>query len=460
MNLNKINTVFLIGIGGIGMSALARYFNKLNKKVIGYDLTASALTSTLIAEGINIYFDDKISNIPKEIKQNEDCIIIYTPAVPSNNNHLNYFITEGYKLFKRSQILGIIANNSNAVAVAGTHGKTSVSGLLSHILLSSTKGCTAFVGGIMKNYSSNFVYSPNSSITVVEADEFDKSFLQLQPLNVIITSVDADHLDIYKNYENLKNSFKQFAEKIKPAGNLLIHKSVDLKPNLSESTNYYTYAVDEQADFYASSIKIENGETYFDLHLPKGIIITNLHINLPGRINIENAVAASSMAWLLGVEKEMIFTALSTFTGIYRRFDFQIKTDNLIYMDDYAHHPEEISAMLSSVMEVYPNKKLTGIFQPHLFSRTQDFADGFAKSLSMLDEVILLDIYPAREMPIEGVSSKLIYDRIINTNKTMCLKADLLLEIENREIEFLITIGAGNIGEMRSEIKKLLEKRL
>ncbi len=460
MNFDKIHTVYLIGIGGIGMSALARYFMMLNKKTMGYDLTETNLTKQLVDEGIRVFYNDNPDEIPIEAQNRNNSLVIYTPAIPKNNKLLTYFSNNGFKLLKRAEVLGYIANKSNTIAVAGTHGKTSISGLLSHILSSTGEKCTAFVGGIMNNYNSNFLFSGQAKFTIVEADEFDKSFLQLKPANAIISSIDADHLDIYNKLENLQKGFLEFANQIKPNGNLLIKKGLNISPEEVNKIRLYTYSADEEADIFASNIHIKNNQTYFDINMPGGKILKDLFIQLPGRINIENTVAASGMAYLLGVDEKDIRSGLSSFKGIKRRFDFLLKSERLIYMDDYAHHPKEISAMISSIREVYPDRKLTGVFQPHLFSRTKDFANEFAISLSMLDEVILLDIYPAREKPVEGISAKLIFDNINIENKIMCNLIKLIEEIEKREVDFLITIGAGNIDTLRNKIKSTLEKRL
>ena len=460
MDIKAIHNVYFIGIGGIGMSALARYFNLSGKRVAGYDLTPSPLTSSLIKEGIEIHFDDNPLKISKYIKNKYDSLIIYTPAIPANNKELVYMRKSGFTILKRAEVLGLITNNSKTIAVAGTHGKTSVSGLLSHIFTKSGTGCTAFLGGISKTYKSNFVYSENSEHTITEADEFDRSFLHLNPAHAIITSTDADHLDIYKDHQSLINSFNEFISKVNSSGNVLyqINAKLDLQNIIDKSI--YSYSIDSDADFKAINLRIKNNKSCFDILLSDKSIIKDICILLPGKINIENALAAASMAWLLGISKDAIRKSLGNFKGMQRRFDFKIISDKVIFMDDYAHHPNEISAMISSVKDMYPDKVITGIFQPHLFSRTKDFASEFAKSLSQFDEIILLDIYPAREKPIEGVTSNLILSEITKKNKKICTKDKILEEILKRDIEFLITIGAGDIDRLVPSIQEILEKRI
>ena len=378
-DFKKIHNVFLIGIGGIGMSALARYFHLDGKYVAGYDLTKSPLTLKLAEEGIDIHYLDEISLIPEVIRNDKESMIIYTPAIPNDNKELNYFQNSQYQIFKRSQILGLLTSNKNTVAVAGTHGKTSISGLLSHILTSSGDLCTAFLGGISKNYNSNFYFSENAKYIVTEADEFDRSFHNLNPSHAIITSTDADHLDIYKDHSSLIKSFSEFAGKVKEKGFLLLKEGISIDSNFTNKSKVYTYSTTNKADFTIKNNHYTFGKSTFDILLPDYTSIDGISISLPGLINIENALASASMAWLLGISKEDIKTSLGTFNGIIRRFDFKILTKDLIFMDDYAHHPNEISAMISSVKEMFPDKKITGIFQPHLFSRTKDFAKEFAQ---------------------------------------------------------------------------------
>lgn len=459
MELDKIHKVYCIGIGGIGVSALARYFHAMGKKVSGYDLTPSPLTLSLQQEGIEVHFTDDPSSFPFSEEDKETTLVIYTPAIPSNHKELTWLKEAGFTVMKRSQVLGMIANQKETIAVAGTHGKTSVSGILSYILESSGLGCSAFLGGISKNFNSNLLHHPESPLMVVEADEFDRSFLQLFPGHAIITSTDADHLDIYGEHNALVESFSQFAAQVKPGGFLLLKKGLELNRKLPEAIKAFSYSITEEADFYADNIRIVAGSFHFDLHLSNGKIIDDISLNLPGRVNMENATAAAAMAWLQGVEKGKIKQALSNFKGMLRRYDFQIRTDKRIFIDDYAHHPREIEATVLSLKELYPERKLTGVFQPHLFSRTRDFAEEFAQSLSLLDCIILLDIYPARELPIEGVSSKIIFDQINIKDKYQCSKTDLPGLIERLKPEFLVTMGAGDIDRLVPVIKEtLLEK--
>ncbi len=455
MNLDRINKVYCIGIGGIGVSALARYFKALGKQVSGYDLTPSPLTQQLMAEGIDIHFTDDPSLIPFSPDEKEHVLVIYTPAVPSNHAELNSLREAGFVIYKRSEVLGLIANKKETIAVAGTHGKTSVSGILSYILSVSELGCSAFLGGISKNFNSNLIVS-DSSLMVTEADEFDRSFLQLYPEHAIVTSIDPDHLDIYGNIEAIKDSFSQFVSQIQTGGHLLLKKDLVNIASDQSKLKAYTYSADQKADFYADNIRINTGRYIFDLVCADNQTIKNISLNLPGRINMENAVAAASMAFLLGVNTETIKSGIENFHGMARRFDYQIRSDKVIYIDDYAHHPAELSKTIESLRELYPHKKMTGIFQPHLFTRTRDFAQEFAQSLSELDSVILLEIYPAREKPIEGVSSDIIYNQIKTKDKSLCKKEELLKVISNRKPDFLITFGAGDIDRLVPEIKQIL----
>jgi len=456
VDISKKHSVFLIGVGGIGMSALARYFNNIGKLVYGYDKTETGLTQKLVSEGIKIHYDDNIDLIPDAVTQNRAVsLIIYTPAIPKDNKQLNYFIDNGFKIYKRAEILGAITNNYKTVAVAGTHGKTSVSTLTAHILNGSEISCYAFLGGISKNTNSNLVLPHSNStekIAVVEADEFDRSFLNLNPDIALITSIDADHLDIYENKADLINSFEQFVNNIKQGGILIRKKSITLSVN--SSVKQYTYSLDENADYYALNLKMNKDGTYcFDLMTPIGTIV-GFKTGMPGKINAENAVAAAAIALLSGISRDIVRLQMQSFKGVKRRFDFQIVTDNFIYIDDYAHHPEELKAFIASVIEMFPYKKITGVFQPHLYTRTRDFADGFALSLDMLDELVLLDIYPAREKPITGVSSKIIYDKVKLDKKLICSKNELLAYLKKNKPEVLLTMGAGDIDTLVEPIKK------
>jgi len=458
MNLKNIHSIYFLGIGGIGMSALARYFNHTGKTVLGYDKVETKLTKNLVLEGINIHYADDINIISKDIS-NKNTIVIYTPAIPSNHSELNFFKQNDYKIYKRAEILGLITDNYKTVAVAGTHGKTSISTTTAHIINKSSFNSLAFLGGIAKNYSSNLILpqnNDNETIAVAEADEYDRSFLQLNPYIALISSIDADHLDIYGNKKNLVDTFNQFINKINKKGILVYKKGLELNKNLFPN-KAYTYSFENKADFYATNISInKKGQYCFDLITPFGTM-KNFTSGTPGKINAENAVASITLAHLLGLDEETIKENLEKFEGVERRFDFQINTEHLIYVDDYAHHPAELDAFIDSMKTLFKGKKITGIFQPHLFSRTKDFADEFANSLCLLDELILLDIYPAREKPIEGVTSKIIFDKVKLKTKTMCKLDDIVEVLKNKKLEVLLTMGAGNIDKKVKAIKNSLE---
>lgn len=461
MTFENFHNIYFIGIGGIGMSALARYFNAQGKFVSGYDKTSTTLTDELIEEGIEIHFSDDVHNIPASVRNAEfskqDTLIVVTPAIPKDHSELNYFLNNGYTIKKRSEVLGMITENNFTIAVAGTHGKTTTSSMIAHILKSSGVECTAFLGGISKNYHSNFLHTKESSdknIFVVEADEYDRSFLTLHPDIAVITSMDADHLDIYGDKKYLEDSYRMFAKQLKPEGKLIYKKGLplnDLKLNCSE------YSLKDKCDYSVSEIKIKNHQYYFNWN-NSSVSINDLSSEMPGMHNVENAVAAIAVARQIGISAEKISKAIHSYTGVKRRFDYQLKTDQLVFIDDYAHHPEELRACISSAKELYPGKKITGIFQPHLYSRTRDFVDGFAKSLSMLDSLLLLEIYPAREVPIEGVTSEIIFEKISIQNKIICSKENVLNELGKRKIEVLLTLGAGDIDQLVMPIKKYLEK--
>lgn len=445
MNLNQINNVYFIGIGGIGMSALARYFKNIGKNVSGYDKTPTMLTDELIADGIAIHFEDDIDLIPKDYYI-ENTLVVITPAVPITHSEWNYFIERQYLVMKRAAVLGLITKDTFCFAVAGTHGKTTTSSILGHILYESGADMTAFLGGIVENYNSNLIGS-GKSITVVEADEFDRSFLHLHPDIACVTSMDADHLDIYGDSASIEASFVEFANKVEDRNKLFVAKELPL--------DGMTVAVNEDAQFKAFNVRIENSQYVFDVQTPTETI-KDLRFGLPGKHNLTNALMALAMARTFGTPTESIAKALVTFKGIKRRFSYQIKTDDLVYIDDYAHHPTEINAVHQAVSELYPGKEVLAIFQPHLFSRTKDFADDFAKSLSQFDEVMLLDIYPARELPMEGVTSQWLMDKMTNNNKKLVAKLDLIPAILNSGKKVVVTIGAGDIGEMVNDIKKAL----
>ncbi|NNK86842.1 MAG: UDP-N-acetylmuramate--L-alanine ligase [Flavobacteriaceae bacterium] len=443
--LNKDNMYF-IGIGGIGMSALARYFRTLGKSVAGYDRVSSEITDGLQALGIHVHFDDSIDQIDPDFLNSETTLIVFTPAIPENHSELNYFRQNGFEILKRAEVLGLITEQTTCLAVAGTHGKTTTSTILAHLLVEAGVEVTAFLGGISENYDSNFIQK-GQRVSVVEADEFDRSFLKLRPDFASITSMDADHLDIYGNAENLKESFMAFTKCIKEGGKLFVVKGLPL-PGIS-------CAVDEAADYSAHNIRIENGTYVFDLKTPKSTI-DDIRFNLPGRHNLSNAVIALAMAIEYGCAPYRLARALASFKGVKRRFSCHIKTDNLVFIDDYAHHPEEINAVYLAVREMFPDKKVLVMFQPHLFSRTRDFADEFARSLEKFDEVWLLKIYPAREEPIEGITSSWLLDKIRHSKKRLISKAEIIPALEDVQAGVIMTLGAGDIGEEVELIKDKL----
>ena len=449
MNLNQIHNVYFIGIGGIGMSALARYFKFIGKNVSGYDKTPSTLTSELIESGIKIHFEDNIDLIPNDY-YTENTLVIITPAVPKSHSEWNYFLEREYQVKKRAEVLGIITKDTFCLAVAGTHGKTTTSSILGHILYESGADVTAFIGGIVENYNSNLIGS-GKTVTVVEADEFDRSFLHLHPNIACVTSMDADHLDIYGDDASIKASFKEFADKVEDKNNLFVINGLPLQG--------ITVGIDDNSKFVAQNIKIIDGWYVFDVKTPTENI-QNIQFGLPGKHNLTNALLALAMAQTFGTPTESIVKALATFKGVKRRFSFQIRKENLVYIDDYAHHPTEINAVYQAVQELYPNQKVLAVFQPHLFSRTRDFADDFAKSLSQFDEILLLDIYPARELPMEGITSQWLLNKIENSNKKLINKNELFPLIKASNATVFVSIGAGDIGEMVTEIKQVLESKI
>ena len=449
MKFEDINSIYFLGIGGIGMSAIARYFNSKGIKIFGYDKTPTPLTDALISEGMSIHFDEDISKIPENIN-----LVVITPAVPKSHKELLYFQENGFNIMKRSEVLGIITKNTFTIAIAGTHGKTSVTSILSHILNEANLNIAAFIGGISKNYSSNIILKANSDITIVEADEFDRSFLTLHPDIAVITSMDADHLDIYSNKENLHQSFNQFVNQIKKGGKLFINE--DLAKNIETNTDIESYGISKNLDNRASNIRTENGFYIFDFYGNNQI--KDIMPGSAAYYNIINCIPAIAIAKELKIDDEVIKSALNNYRGVKRRFEYIINTPELSFIDDYAHHPTEIEACIFSVRKLFPNKKITGIFQPHLFSRTRDFADEFAQVLSKFDDIILLDIYPARENPIEGINSEMLLDKIKNTNKILLSKKEVLSKIGNSKIEVLLTIGAGDIDTLIEPIKNILQK--
>ena len=444
MNLNSVHNIYFIGIGGIGMSALARYFVANGKQVAGYDKTHTNITKALGELGVMIHFEDDIKYIDTAFLNSENTLVVYTPAIPNSHSELNYFKENGFNVLKRSKVLGEITKQTICLAVAGTHGKTTTTSILGHLLNECNAPVTAFLGGISENYNSNLIIN-GTEVTVVEADEFDRSFLTLSPDLACITSMDADHLDIYGDASELIKSFKDFSECIKPNGKLFVRNGLPLKG--------ITYGIEDDSDYSAQNIKIENGSYVFDLQTLNGLY-ENFKFNLPGRHNLSNAIIALAMAAEYGCPYNQLAKALASYKGVKRRFTYQIKTDDFVFIDDYAHHPEEIKAVYQAVREMYPGKKVLAIFQPHLFSRTRDFIDDFADSLSKFDELLLLDIYPARELPIEGVTSKWLLNKIENSKKKLIQKSELINEIKKSDAQVVLTLGAGDIGEEVKYIKE------
>ncbi|MBL7891758.1 MAG: UDP-N-acetylmuramate--L-alanine ligase [Bacteroidia bacterium] len=469
MNLNNIQHFYFLGIGGIGMSALARFFNAMGKDVSGYDKTPTALTNELIAEGIKVHFEENVSLVKTMLTSNswtkDNSLIVYTPAVPKSHSEYVLFNDLGLNIKKRAEVLGQLTEQAQTIAVAGTHGKTTTSSLIAHILRTAGIDCSAFLGGITKNYNTNLLLSKNLKLTtnnqqpttiVVEADEYDRSFLTLHPYITVITSLDADHLDIYGDKKKMEATYSEFAKQLKPGGKLIINRNIENE--LTYIGVYITYSATKAADFYAANVMIENGNYIYDIITPEGKM-EKVTLGLPGMHNVENSIAATAVACQMGVTNEAIRKALKTFEGAKRRFDYQVKNDKVVYIDDYAHHPEELRACISSVKQMYPGKKVTGIFQPHLYTRTRDFVDAFAESLDLLDECILLDIYPARELPIEGVTSTMLLNRMKSKNKSLVSKADLINELSKRKLEIVLTLGAGDIDMLVEPIKNQLLKQ-
>lgn len=458
MNTNTLKAVYFVGAGGIGMSALVRYFLSRGKAVGGYDRTASALTEKLRQEGADIHYEDNVALIPEVFLNPETTLIVYTPAIPAEHKELTYFREHNFEIQKRAQVLGMITQTERGLCVAGTHGKTTTSTMAAFLLDNSHVKCNAFLGGISKNYGTNLLVSDQSDFVVIEADEFDRSFHWLTPYATVITATDSDHLDIYGTHEAYLESFRKYTSLIRPDGFLIIKKGIDLQPDVKEGVTVYTYS-DKEGDFHAENIRIGNGEIFFDFISPLGNI-KDVQLGVPVYVNIENGIAAMALAQIGGATAEEIKAAMPQFKGVDRRFDFKLKNDHIVFLSDYAHHPAEIKQSVSSLRMLYPDKKLTAIFQPHLYTRTRDFYKDFADSLSLLDEVILLDIYPARELPIEGVTSKLIYDNLRpGIEKTMCHKEDLIELLKTKKIEVLITLGAGDVDNYVTPIYELLKDR-
>jgi len=460
VNLNNYHNVYFIGIGGIGMSAIARWFNLEGRFVAGYDKTSTPLTNSLQKEGIEVHFDDDVEFIPEKIKkEKEHTLVVYTPAVPKHHKEYNYLLDQGYLVQKRSQVLGLIAREQFTIAVAGTHGKTTTSSMIAHILHEAGLNSVGFLGGVLQNYDSNLVIrgkgEPDTKV-VVEADEFDRSFLTLNPDYAVITSADADHLDIYGSHKELIQSFGEFIKKIKAGGKLFINSRIADDFSCPESVRKFTYSM-EKGDFYSDKIQPGPGFFTFD-YVSSSIRITDLQLNVPGFHNVENVVAAISVSLALGIDEKSIRKAVSSYRGVKRRFDYKIKSDKLVYIDDYAHHPTEINALLDSVRALYPNKKMTVVFQPHLYSRTRDFAEGFSESLSKADELVMLNIYPARELPIEGVDSNMILRKATCKEKYLIEDDDLMEWLSKRDLEVLLTVGAGDIDRFVEPIREMLKK--
>ena len=446
-NFNSIKSVYFVGIGGIGMSALARYFHFIGKNVAGYDRTPTILTNELEKEGISIHFDDNVSLIDSCYRCVEDTLVVYTPAIPKDNAELLYFQNGGFEILKRSQVLGMLTRERKGVCVAGTHGKTTVSTLTAHLMKQSAVDCSAFLGGISRNYGTNLLLSPTSDYVVLEADEFDRSFLQLSPQLAVITAVDADHLDIYGDRNSVLVAFHDFANKLKPGGTLLVKDKLAMNLDMHPDSKLYTYSITEKvSDFRAENIELVNGKYRYNLISPFGVV-KDLVVGIPGLVNVENSVAACALALMAGAMPDEIRVALATFTGIRRRFDYRINRSDFAMIDDYAHHPEEIRATLNSVRALYPNKRVVAVFQPHLFTRTRDFAAEFSESLELADEVVLLDIYPARELPIDGVTSNIILKDIKKVPAQICSKANLSQLLLSLKPEVLLMLGAGDIDK-------------
>jgi UDP-N-acetylmuramate--alanine ligase len=446
MSLEHANNVYFIGIGGIGMSALARYFVAKGLRVGGYDKTKTDITTALEDLGVVIHFEDDVKQIEVHFLDVKTTQVIYTPAIPKAHSELNYFNSNGFHVMKRSEVLGEITRQTFCLAVAGTHGKTTTTSILGHLLNECDVEVTAFLGGISENYNSNLILN-GTEVTVVEADEFDRSFLTLSPDFACITSMDPDHLDIYGDASELVKSFKDFSEKIKPNGKLFVKNGLPIKG--------ITYGIEDDSDYSVENIKIINGSYEFDVKTPN-TLLEDFKFNLPGRHNLSNALIALAMSVEYGLPHQQLAKALASYKGVKRRFTYQIKRDDLVYIDDYAHHPEEINAVHHAVREMYPDKKVLAVFQPHLFSRTKDFIDDFARSLSNFDEVLLLDIYPARELPIEGVTSQWLLGKIENRNKQLVQKTELVDVIKESDATVILTLGAGDIGEEVKHIKKAL----
>ena len=458
MDLKDIKAVYFVGAGGIGMSAIARYFIKKGLVVAGYDKTPSDLTKHLESEGMLIHYHESIDDIPHECKKKESCLVIYTPAIPAEHQELKYFRENGFEIQKRAQVLGTLTESHKGLCVAGTHGKTTTSTMCAHIMHQSHLDCNAFLGGISKNYGTNYILS-DSDYVVIEADEFDRSFHWLRPWMTVITATDPDHLDIYGTKEAYLESFRHYTELIQPGGALIIHRGLEMQENIQSGVRRYDYSLTE-GDFHAENIHIENGEITFDFISPIESI-KGVQLGQPVPINIENGIAAMAMAQLNGCTADELKYGMQTYGGVDRRFDFKIKNSKLVFLSDYAHHPKEIYQSAKSIRELYKDKHITAIFQPHLYTRTRDFYKDFADALSQLDEVILTEIYPARELPIEGVTSKLIYDNLKpGVKKEMIQKTEVLDYVKSHNFEVLIVLGAGDLDNQVPQITNILNSKL
>lgn len=458
MDLQHIKAVYFIGAGGIGMSALARYFLHMGRVVAGYDRTPTPLTRELVQEGIPIHYDEDVEAIPEACKDVQSCLVIYTPAVPETHKELAFFRRRGFEIQKRAQVLGTLTRSHKGLCVAGTHGKTSTSTMCAHIMHESHIDCNAFLGGISKNYGTNYILSSHSDYVVIEADEYDRSFHWLRPWMTVITATDPDHLDIYGTKEAYLESFRHYTTLIQPGGALIIHTDLEMKANVGANVRTFTYSRDA-GDFYAENIKIADGEISFDFVSPLENV-PGVVLGQPVPINIENGVAAMAMAQLNGCTADELRAGMKTYLGVERRFDFQIRNNRHVLLSDYAHHPQEILQSAKSIRELYRDRKITAIFQPHLYTRTRDFYADFARALSMLDEVILCDIYPAREQPIHGVTSRLIYDQLApGVKKELIHKEDVLDWVRNHDSDVLIILGAGDLNDYVLQIKAILETK-
>jgi UDP-N-acetylmuramate--alanine ligase len=455
--MKKRESVYFLGIGGIGMSALARYFKAKGFDVAGYDRTSTLLTKELEAEGISIHYNDDVALIPELYKDPQNTMVVYTPAIPSDMSELVWFREQQFNVCKRSQALGEVTRMQQAICVSGTHGKTTTSTMIAHLLHNSSVKCNAFLGGISKNFDRNLLLSNESDLVVIEADEYDRSFFTLTPYMAVVTAVDADHLDIYGTEKEYRAAFEEFVSLIRPNGVLLMKENLPISPRLQKGVKIYTYSI-EKGDFHAENIRIGGGEIIFDFVGPD-VHITDVQLGVPVYVNLENGIAAMAMAWMNGVSELELKEAMATFTGVKRRFDFHIKRENIVFLDDYAHHPEELKSSIESVRKLYSDKKLSVVFQPHLYTRTRDLADEFSEALSLADEVYLLDIYPAREEPIEGVTSQMLLDKVRVAEKSIFSKEEFLAFTEQHTFEVLLMAGAGDLDLLIPTVtEKLLEK--